>query len=144
MMENKTRYNGYLVLFSCGFCEFLEVILCLFSTIVPLSSFALHIFIRTQAIVGYCIRKKIFRQYRTILMVRLRRQIFRQSKQKSARIVHPIRRIFVTNDGKDSADSPCDEFLEPPCSTRYTPSAGKAPSRRTMSCNTRTDASSAS
>ena len=43
-------------------------------------------------------------------------QIFRQSKQKSARIVDPIRRIFVTNDGKDAADSPCDEFLEVPIS----------------------------
>ena len=41
-------------------------------------------------------------------------QIFRQSKQKSARIVDPIRRVFVTNDGKDAADSPCDEFLEVP------------------------------
>ncbi|MBR6781725.1 MAG: hypothetical protein IKM33_00815, partial [Clostridia bacterium] len=32
-------------------------------------------------------------------------KIFRQSKQKAARIVDPIRRIFVTNDGKDSVDS---------------------------------------
>ena len=40
--------------------------------------------------------------------------IFCQSKQKSARIVDPIRRIFVTNDGKDSADSLCGEFLEMP------------------------------
>ena len=46
-------------------------------------------------------------------------KIFRQSKQKSARIVHPIRRIFVTNDGKDAADSPCDEFLEPPIIITY-------------------------
>ena len=37
-------------------------------------------------------------------------KIFRQSKQKSARIVDPIRRIFVTNDGKDSADSLCEGF----------------------------------
>ena len=37
--------------------------------------------------------------------------IFRQSKQKSARIVDPMRRIFVTNDGKDSADSPCEGFF---------------------------------
>ena len=43
-------------------------------------------------------------------------KIFRQSKQKSARIVDPIRRIFVTNDGKDSADSLCGEFLEMPYS----------------------------
>ena len=48
-------------------------------------------------------RDAVLRQYRTILMVRLRRQIFRQSKQKSARIVDPIRRIFVTNDGKDAS-----------------------------------------
>ena len=33
-------------------------------------------------------------------------QIFRQSD--------PIRMVFVTNDGKDAADSPCDEFLEVP------------------------------
>ena len=42
-------------------------------------------------------------QYRTILMVQMRRQIFRQSKQKFARIVDPLRRIFVTNDGKDAS-----------------------------------------
>ena len=41
-------------------------------------------------------------------------KIFRQSKQKSARIVDPIRRIFVTNDGKDSVKISCDEFLEVP------------------------------
>ena len=41
-------------------------------------------------------------------------KIFRQSKQKAARIVDPIRRIFVTNDGKDSADSLCEGFLEMP------------------------------
>ena len=43
------------------------------------------------------------RQYRTILMVQMRGQIFRQSKQKFARIVDPLRRIFVTNDGKDAS-----------------------------------------
>ena len=42
-------------------------------------------------------------------------KVFRQSKQKSARIVDPMRRIFVTNDGKDSADSPCEGFLEVAC-----------------------------
>ncbi|MBR6781827.1 MAG: hypothetical protein IKM33_01350, partial [Clostridia bacterium] len=42
-------------------------------------------------------------------------KIFRQSKQKAARIVDPIRRIFVTNDGKDSVDSLCEGFLEVPC-----------------------------
>jgi len=41
-------------------------------------------------------------------------KIFRQSKQNSARVVPPTRRNFVTNDGKDSADSQCDEFLEVP------------------------------
>ena len=41
-------------------------------------------------------------------------KIFRQSKQKSAHIVDPIRRIFVTNDGKDSVDSLCEGFLEVP------------------------------
>ena len=44
-------------------------------------------------------------------------KIFRQSKQKSARIVDPMRRIFVTisersSGGKDSADSLCEGFLE--------------------------------
>ena len=37
---------------------------------------------------------------------------FRQSKQKFARIVDPIRRIFVTNDGKSTANSSAVEFLE--------------------------------
>ncbi|MBR6782824.1 MAG: hypothetical protein IKM33_06500, partial [Clostridia bacterium] len=41
-------------------------------------------------------------------------KFFRQSKQKAARIVDPIRRIFVTNDGKDSVDSLCEGFLEVP------------------------------
>ena len=46
-------------------------------------------------------------------------KIFRQTKQKSARRVYPLRRVFVKrpqgrDDGKDSADSPCDEFLEVP------------------------------
>ena len=46
-------------------------------------------------------------------------KIFRQSKQKSARIVDPMRRIFVTisersSGGKDSADSLCEGFLEVP------------------------------
>ena len=41
-------------------------------------------------------------------------KIFRQSKQKSARIVDPMRRIFVTNDGKDPVDSLCEGFLEMP------------------------------
>ena len=36
------------------------------------------------------------------------------AKQKTARRVHPLRRIFVTNDRKDSADSSCEEFLEVP------------------------------
>ena len=41
-------------------------------------------------------------------------KIFRQSKQKTARIVDPMRRFFVTNDGKDSVDSLCGDFLEMP------------------------------
>ena len=41
-------------------------------------------------------------------------KIFRQSKQKFARRVHPLRRNFVTNDGKDSVDSLREEFLEVP------------------------------
>ena len=59
------------------------------------------------------------RQYRTILMVHMRQQIFRQSKQKFARIVDPLRRIFVTNDGKSTADSSVDEFLEVTYSLSY-------------------------
>ena len=41
-------------------------------------------------------------------------KFFRQSKQKIARRVDPLRRFFVTNDGKDSADSLCADFLEVP------------------------------
>ena len=41
-------------------------------------------------------------------------KIFRQSKQNSARVVDPTRRDFVTNDGKNSDDSLCVEFLEVP------------------------------
>ena len=52
-------------------------------------------------------------------------KIFRQSKQKSARIVDPIRRIFVTisersSGGKDSVKISCDEFLEVPICTSIT------------------------
>ncbi len=39
---------------------------------------------------------------------------FRQTKQKSARIVVPMRRNFVTHDGKSTVVSLCDEFLEMP------------------------------
>ncbi|MBR6781641.1 MAG: hypothetical protein IKM33_00380, partial [Clostridia bacterium] len=55
---------------------------------------------------------------------------FRQSKQKAARIVDPIRRIFVTNDGKDSVDSLCEGFLEVPCSLSgrgFTPAPHQEP-----------------
>ena len=50
--------------------------------------------------------------------------IFRQSKQKTARIVDPMRRFFVTisersSGGKDSVDSLCGEFLEMPCIQRF-------------------------
>ena len=41
-------------------------------------------------------------------------KIFRQTKQKSARVVAPTRRNFVTYDGKGSAMISCDEFLEMP------------------------------
>jgi len=53
---------------------------------------------------------------------------FRQTKQKSARIVDPMRKNFVTYDGKSTVISACDEFLEMPfnhipiCSTRESPS----------------------
>ena len=49
-----------------------------------------------------------------ILRARIGEKIFRQSKQNFARIVNPLRRNFVTNDGKDSVDSMCAEFLEIP------------------------------
>ena len=39
-------------------------------------------------------------------------EFFRQSKQKFARIVDPMRRVFVTNDGKSAANSSDVEFLE--------------------------------
>ena len=45
--------------------------------------------------------------------------IFRQTKQNSARVVDPTRRDFVKYDGKDSADTSCDEFLEVPLTTYY-------------------------
>ncbi len=41
-------------------------------------------------------------------------KIFRQSKQKFARIVDPLRRIFVTNDGIASAVTLCAELSEVP------------------------------
>ena len=46
-------------------------------------------------------------------------KIFRQTKQISARVVDPTRRIFVKYDGKDSVDSLCDEFLEIPYYTLF-------------------------
>jgi hypothetical protein len=41
-------------------------------------------------------------------------KIFRQTQQKSARVVDPTRRFFVKYDGKDSVDTLYDEFLEIP------------------------------
>ena len=63
-------------------------------------------------------------KYRASLNIRRakdREKIFRQMKQNSACVVHPTRRVFVKrpqgrDDGKDSADSPCDKFLEVPVS----------------------------
>ena len=43
-------------------------------------------------------------------------KIFRQTQQKSARVVDPTRRNFVKYHEKDSANSLCDEFLEIPFS----------------------------
>ena len=40
------------------------------------------------------------------------REFFRQSKQNFARIVDPMRRIFVTYDGKSTTDSSAVELLE--------------------------------
>ena len=64
-------------------------------------------------------RKILFRASLNILRAASDEKIFRQAKQKSARRVHPLRRVFVKrpqgrDDGKDSVDSPCDEFLEVP------------------------------
>ena len=39
-------------------------------------------------------------------------KLFRQSKQNFARIVNPLRRNFVTNDGKDAVAPMCVELLE--------------------------------
>jgi len=47
-----------------------------------------------------------FRQYRTILTVRLRRRIFRQSKQKYARIAAPIRKFLRRMTEKRQAGVP--------------------------------------
>ena len=62
------------------------------------------------------VKKRIFhlREPLNILRAASDEKIFRQSKQKSACRVYPLRRIFVTNDGKDSIDSSCEEFLEVP------------------------------
>jgi len=49
------------------------------------------------------------------------RGIFRQTKQKSARIVDPMRKNFVTYDGKSTVISSCDEFLEMPDSKSPVP-----------------------
>ena len=55
-----------------------------------------------------------FRGPLNILRAWIGEKIFRQCKQNFARIVNPLRRNFVTNDGKDSVDSMCVEFLEVP------------------------------
>ena len=49
-----------------------------------------------------------------ILRAWIGEKIFRQSKQNFARTVNPLRKNFVTNDGKDSVKSMCVEFLEVP------------------------------
>lgn len=46
---------------------------------------------------------KVLRQYRTILSMQMRQQIFRQTQQKSAGRVPPLSRIFVKYDGKDAS-----------------------------------------
>ena len=56
----------------------------------------------------------IFREPLNIQRAESGEKIFRQTQQKSARRVYPLRRFFVKYDGKDSADSSCDEFLEVP------------------------------
>ena len=62
-------------------------------------------------------QKTVYNMYRGPLNIRRAEsdeKIFRQSKQNSARVVDPTRRDFVTNDGKDSDNSLCVEFLEVP------------------------------
>ena len=58
----------------------------------------------------------LFREPLNIQRAESGEKIFRQTQQKSARRVHPLRRFFVKYDGKDSVDSSCDEFLEVPFS----------------------------
>ena len=60
-------------------------------------------------ILGYYIREPL-----NIQRAESGEKIFCQTQQKSARVVESTRRIFVKYDGKDSVDSPCDEFLEVP------------------------------
>ena len=62
----------------------------------------------------FTIKRSEIRAPLNILRAASDEKIFRQAKQKSARRVYPLRRIFVTNDGKDSIDSSCEEFLEVP------------------------------
>ena len=56
----------------------------------------------------------IFREPLNIQRAEDGEKIFRQTQQNSARVVDPTRRDFVKYDGKDSADTSCDEFLEVP------------------------------
>ena len=50
------------------------------------------------------------------------------AKQNSARVVSPTRKNFVTNDGKNSVDSSCDEFLEVPYTNPFSnTSVGRNP-----------------
>ena len=48
---------------------------------------------------------KNLRQHRTKESVELRRQIFRQTKQKPQQILHVFARFFVKYDGKDASKS---------------------------------------
>ena len=45
----------------------------------------------------------IFRYHRTVLVVQLRRQIFRQVKQTEEARADPLLTRFVTHDGKDAS-----------------------------------------
>ena len=64
-------------------------------------------------------RLSFFREPLNIQRAESDEKIFRQTKQKSARRVYPLRRVFGEAptpwaSGKDSADSLRDEFLEVP------------------------------
>jgi len=54
---------------------------------------------------AYPVPKKALGRHRTKKSAELRRQIFRQTKQKPQKILYVFARIFVKYDGKDASKS---------------------------------------